>query len=333
MVKYKDIAERCSVSTATVSYVLNGKGSVSPAVRQLVLQTAREMGYEGRSSAGRNHRVLRLYCSDLETLPTHMFLNELLTGIFSVTQERGYDVIVTPTPRATDNQSLIPFSSQMLGDGILIINPRDNNQFLEAVRKSHVPCLIIGRPGDGDDDFCYVDADNVAVGYRMTRHVLDHGHREILFVNPPQEYTISQDRLSGYKIALEEWGIPFDPEQVIQCGFTVDDARQALSDYLDTHPLPSAVIANSDTQAVGILEALNERKLRVPRDCSMICGGEGILVRMQSTPITGVDLHHTELGRRAAQMMLNLIEKTLIRATQYHVSFDLNDRGSVVRKK
>lgn len=328
MATYKDIAERCGVSTATVSYVINGKGSVSPSVRKLVLKTAKEMGYEERPFQRRNRQIIRLYCADLETLPTHMFLNELLTGIFSVTQKAGYDVIVTPMPRGSE----IPFSSQMLGDGILVINPRDNPKFLEEIRCSQVPCLIIGRPGDGDHDISYVDVDNVAVGYRMARHVLDNGHTDILFVNPPQEYTISQDRLSGYKLALSDMEIPFDPESVICCGFTADDARRAMGAYLDTHHVPSAVIANSDTQAVGILEALNERGIKVPRDCSMICGGEGILLRMHETPISGVDLHHTELGKRAAVLMMHLIDKTLIQATKYHVPFVLNDRGSVTKR-
>lgn len=332
MISYKDIAAKCNVSTATVSYVLNGKGSVSSAVRQAVLQTAEEMGYEARSYQKSNNRIIRLYCSDLETLPTHMFFNELLAGVFSVTQENNYDVIVTPVPESGDSDDQIKFSPNMLGDGILVINPRNNPKFLESVKKSRVPCLVIGRPGDGDDGICYVDADNVAVGYQMTKHILDNGHRSILFVNGPQEYTISQDRLSGYKIALDEFGISFDQGSVINCNFTVEDARRVFSRYLENHPLPTAVIANSDTLTVGVLEVLSERKLRVPKDCSVICGGEGILVTMYPTPITGVDLHHTELGRRAAKTLLKLIDKTLIRATQYHVPFVLNDRGSVKKK-
>ena len=332
MISYKDIAEKCKVSTATVSYVLNEKGSVSPAVRQSVLQAAEELGYMARTFQKKNNRIIRLYCSDIETLPTHMFFNELLAGIFSVTQEKNYDVIVTPVPETKDASDQIKFSRNMLGDGILVINPRNNPNFLESVKKSRVPCVIIGRPGDGDDGLCYVDVDNVAVGYQMTKHVIENGHRSILFVNGPQEYTISQDRLSGYKIALAEMGLPFEPNCAINCNFTVEDARHAFMDYLEDNVLPTAVITNSDTLAVGVLDVLAERKLRVPKDCSVICGGEGILVKMNPTPITGVDLHHMELGRRAAKTLLNLIDKTLIRATQYHVPFVLNDRGSVRKK-
>ena len=329
MISYKDIAAKCKVSTATVSYVLNRKGSVSPAVRQAVLQAAEELGYELKSYQKPNKRIIRLYCSDLETLPTHMFFNELLAGIFTITQENDYDVIVTPVP-ATGDQ--IAFSPNMLGDGILVINPRDNPKFLESVKKSHVPCVVIGRPGDKDEGICYVDADNIAVGYQMTRHILDNGHHTILFINGPREYTISQDREAGYRMALDEQNLTFDSDSVINCNFTVEDAKCAFSKYLDKHPLPTAVIANSDTLVVGVLEVLAERKLRVPKDCSVVCGGEGILATMYPIPITGVDLHHVELGCRAAKTLLKLIDKTLIRATQYHVPFVLNDRGSVRKK-
>lgn len=332
MISYKDIAAKCNVSTATVSYVLNGKGSVSSAVRQAVLQTAEEMGYEARSYQKSNNRIIRLYCSDLETLPIHMFFNELLAGVFSVTQENNYDVIVTPVPESGDSDDQIKFSPNMLGDGILVINPRNNPKFLESVKKSRVPCLVIGRPGDGDDGICYVDVDNVAVGYQMTKHVLDNGHRSIAFVSGPEEYTINQDRLRGFQIALEEADLEFDNSAVINCGYTVDAAYQAFSDYLGRHPLPTAVVANSDTLTLGVLKVLTERKIKVPKECSIICGGEGILVTMYPTPITGVDLHHVELGRRAAKTLLKLIDKTLIRATQYHVPFVLNDRGSVKKK-
>lgn len=89
------------MSTATISYVFNGKGHVSKEIRNQVLKTAEELGYvRKKSDPPASSRLIRLYCADMETLPTHLFFNELLTGILSVTLPAGYDVIVTPTRKA-----------------------------------------------------------------------------------------------------------------------------------------------------------------------------------------------------------------------------------------
>lgn len=328
MVKYKDIADHCGVSLATVSYAMNGKGSISPAVRQKIMSAAEEMGYESKTGALPPKKLIRLFCADLETLPTHLFFNELLAGIFSVTVPSDYDVIVTPVLKDSSSDR-IKMSPRMLGDGVLVINPRDNEDFLQDIEASGIPLLVIGRPGSIKNDICYVDVDNEAVGYQMTKHLLERGHRSILFVNGPEDYTISQDRLNGYKMALADFNVEFNPNLVLNCSFTVDGAYTAVSHYLQNISRgATGMIVNDDSTTIGSLNALTHRGIRVPEDCSVICGGESTLVKMYPTPITGIDLHHEQLGACAARMLLDLINKTLIRVTHYHVPFDLNDRGS-----
>lgn len=333
MVRYKDIAQKCGVSTATVSYVFNGKGHVSQEIRNQILKTAEELGYVRKNAnTVPKSRLIRLYCSDTETLPTHLFFNELLTGILSVTMPAGYDVIVTPSPRDEEEFSVMNTASQNLVDGMILFNPSDDDRFLKEVCKSGCPCVVVGRPGGHDGEFCYVDVDNVAIGYQMTKHVVANGHSGILMINGPKRLTISQDRLEGYRMALMDSNLPCDPELILYCDYTERDAYNAVSTYLESHDVPTAIIGNSDILAAGIIKALSDRGIRIPEDCSLIYGGESLLVKMNPIPITSVDLHHEELGRQAAEMLLNLIDRTLIRVTQYHVPFELNDRGSVIRR-
>ena len=330
MASYKDIAQLCGVSTATVSYVFNGKGHVSQEIRNRVLKTAEELGYVKKNAEPSRSRLIRLYCADMETLPTHLFFNELLTGILSVTMPAGYDVIVTPTQKEEGERQPVELGSRAPVDGIITFNPTNDGTFLKGIKKTGCPCVVVGRPGGHDGEFCYVDADNVAIGYQMTRHVAANGHTAILMVNGPKELTISQDRLEGYRMALTDSNLPYDPEMVLNCNYTENDVYRVVSAYLETQEAPTAIIANSDIMVAGVVKALADHKIRIPEDCSLICGGESLLVKMNSIPITCVDIHHEELGRRAAEMLLGLIERTLIRVTQYHAPFELNDRGSVV---
>lgn len=330
-VTYKDIAKACGVSTATVSYVFNGKGNISQEMRDRIFKTAESMGYICKHrSVG--HKIIRLYCADLKTLPTHVFFNELLTGVFSVTEEAGYDVIVTPAPKAYGEEGRTRSYDETLADGILVINPKEGDPFLEYVSHSGCPCIVIGRPDGKEEELCYVDVDNVAVGYQVTSQMLSHQHRDILFLNGPENLTISQDRLTGYRMAMKDYNLEPDNTHVLYAEYTSDYANRVVTEYMQTHSQPSSIIANSDNLAVGTMTALSHFGIRIPEECSVICAGESILTKTHPIPISGVDIHSEEIGAQAARMLINLIQKKLIRVTQYHIPFIYNDRGSVVQK-
>ncbi len=331
MITYKDIAKVCGVSTATVSYVFNGKGHISQEMRDRIFQTAEAMGYVCKHRT-LGHKIIRLYCADLKTLPTHVFFNELLTGVFSVTEEAGYDVIVTPAPKAYGEEGRTRSYDETLADGILVIDPKEGDPFLEYVSRSGCPCIVVGRPDGKEDKLCYVDVDNVAVGYQITSQMLAHQHKDILFLNGPEKLTISQDRLTGYRMAMNDYKVAVNGEQILYAPYTSDCACQAVTEYLQTHSRPTAVIANSDNLALGAMMALSNAGIRIPEECSVICAGESILSKTYPIPISGVDIHSEEIGSQAARMLINLIDKRLIRVTQYHVPFTYNDRGSIVQK-
>jgi LacI family transcriptional regulator len=331
MVTLKDVAEYANVSVASVSYTLNNKGKVSPKVRERIQQSVKELNYIGKVpqlGTSKTRSVIRFYCEDSETMRTHMTFNHFLAGILSVATVCGYDVVPTPV----QTQSGIQLRTGVKDDGIIIINPRDNETFIKEVAESEIPCVIIGRPGSNRHSLNYVDSDNVAVGYQTTKLLLEKKHSSIVFLNGPKDYTISVDRLEGYKMALADYSIPFVEDLVLNSAYTKESAAKGFEEFYSSHNGFTGIIANSDVQTLGVLSVLNTLGKRIPKDHSLICCGESILTQSYPVPITGVDLNFYEIGVKAAQLVLDIIDKKLIKTTHYHVPFQLNDRGGVLQR-
>jgi LacI family transcriptional regulator len=138
--------------------------------------------------------------------------------------------------------------------------------------------------------------------------LLEHGHRRIgLITNAPPAYTASTDRLGGYRQALENAGVPFDPELVRYGDFTWQGGQAAMQDLLALSPAPTAVFIASDTVALGGLRAIRMAGLRVPEDIAIVSFDDIPMAEFIEPPLTTIRLPAFGLGWGAAELLIRLI--------------------------
>lgn len=336
MATIKDVAKRAGVSFATVSYVLNGNRPISSEVSGRVLEAVRELNYRPHRTAQnlvrKKNDCIGLFGPDPDVGRNQSFFTELLAGIMQVASRRGYNLIVYPETRSADGELDIRLDGSKPIDGAIIINPRTSDEYLKGIVEDKAPFVLVGRPHDCTG-IHFTDNDNVACAYNATKHLVSLNHARMLFINGPADFSLSEDRLRGYRIALEEAGIALEDSLVAHTEFSIEAGRRAVQDALGKDMPFTAVVANSDLFAVGAINALLEADLRIPADVSVICIGETFMSANYNPRITGIDLKITDIAATAATQLIDVIEKRLMAVTHNIIPFVMNVRDTTAHVK
>jgi len=233
------------------------------------------------------------------------FFMKLIKGMHQAAQGNGY--VVSLYIAETDDEASINIKTLVRSraiDGLVITNPTFSPVYLKELKRYHIPFVFIGRPVE---EVPFVDNDNVEVGRIATQHLIEHGHKKIAFLCGPQRFTFCQDRLSGYKKALELARIPYTETLVWRSEILEEAAYRLIRDQGLKEEF-TALIAVTDVQAVGAIRALKELGYRVPEDISVIGINESSLAKHFIPSLTTIDLHEERLGYQAVCRLMEMIE-------------------------
>jgi DNA-binding LacI/PurR family transcriptional regulator len=214
-------------------------------------------------------------------------------------------------------------------DGVLLRTADDiSEEYLEVLEGAGMPYVVVKRHIPGRRMNCVV-SDDVAGAKIATEHLLDLGHERIGFVCAKPHITIGQQRLAGYRAALEARDLPFDELFVRQePRFTIAKGREAVESLLGLPKPPSAIFVASDTMALGAYEAARELGLEIPRDVALVGYDDLAPVAVLQPPLTTVRTSYYEFGRLATQLLLNLVEGREVAPRQRVIEPTLMVRGS-----
>ena len=166
--------------------------------------------------------------------------------------------------------------------------------------------MLGGRPAGGYAGTC-VDVDNAGGARAGVAHLLERGRRRIATITGPLDMMVGQDRLAGYRDALADAGRPADDSLVETGDFSEDSGQQAMRALLEREPDLDAVFAANDLMAVGAMRALREAGRRVPDDVAVVGFDDSPLSRVTDPPLSTVRQPTDEMGRRMAELLLQLI--------------------------
>lgn len=301
----KDLADATGLSTATVSKVLNNRDGASASNRERVLKLAAEMGYQGRGTkANRPERVTIVMLDRFVTNNT--FYNEIVDGVLQEARDKelatDVRVFASATLSASDiDQLLVEAPSALVLVGI------DRRDITETVRRSQTPAVIINGM-DRNMFISSVSPDYHFGGWAATSMLLELGHGDIVHVTHPYRESIKR-RLDGFRDALEEAGIAFDPTRhVLDLGdpnLVSIEARASVENFLKTRgSVPTAFFCVADIVALATIQALKGMGLSVPQDVSVV-GFDDLSIGAYSTPpLTTVHIDRQLLGRKAVRMLV-----------------------------
>ena len=295
------------MSFQTVGKVLNGKGSVSPETRERILDAARGLGYVpnalARSLVTQSTCTIGIVASDL----SDAVLAGFVVGAEREARRRGHGVLIGSIDReGTDAERYLRMLLERRVDGILTAAPQmERDARIGELLRDSVPAVSIHRvPGGG---VSLVGSDHVETALLATRHLLGLGHCRIATVTGSADRQVTSHRLRGYRAALAEAGVEFDPALVESGYWEADGAYEATLRLLDRTPGITAVYAQNDTMALGVLSALHERGLVVPEDCAVV-GCDDIPIAVHAIPpLTTVHVPFFETGETAVRLLLDRI--------------------------
>jgi LacI family transcriptional regulator len=307
-VTIKEVAAATGVSFGTVSRVINNDIHVKPATRERVLIAMEQLGFvvnrQARSLAGGKTNTVGVLVPDLGT----GYIGEIIRGIDAELSLADLDLILYTTHRtASKEANYVANLAKGMVDGLLLVLPRGLAEFIGTLTRRNFPFVLIDHQGTGQD--CpAVGATNWQGGYNATEYLIKLGHQRIGFITGSMDLGCSVDRLAGYRSALRTYHIPDSPELIFEGTFFQPDGYAGASDMLDLPVAPTAIFASNDVMAMGVMDAVRNRGLRVPDDVSIIGFDDIPQASLIHPALTTINQPLEKMGRVATQMLLDLLQ-------------------------
>lgn len=312
-VTLKDIAHRAGVSYQTVSKVLRGQKQVSPEVHERIYAAVREMGYHPNAAA-RNLRTQSSHLIGYSWQPDqHYYFNPVLEefqqSIVEAAEELGYHILLFPQHEGRDLR--LTYQTLVLTgrvDGFILSSVEYDDPRIDVLQQLGVPLVAFGRT-DGAARFPYVDVDGQAGMSALVRHLLALGHQRIAILAWPELSRVGTDRLNGYLQAMEEAGHPIDPAWIVRGEGEYSYGFSATPQLLDLPAgrRPTAIVTMADLIAIGVMQAVQQRNLRVGDDIA-VTGFDDIPVLQYFKPgLTTLRQPVWEVGQRAIRLLVALL--------------------------
>ncbi|MFN2196691.1 MAG: LacI family DNA-binding transcriptional regulator [Anaerolineales bacterium] len=327
-VTIRDVAKRAGVGIATVSRVLNASPSVSEETREKVLQAIEELNFTPNPIARRlsTGRTLTIgVIVPYFTLPDFV---KRLQGVQSALIESDYDLVLfnveTPAQR---NKYFQDLNKQTRVDGLLIMSLGVTEQDLQMFATANTPVVLI----DSFHPHAHrVIVDHIAGGRLATNYLLELGHKNIGFVSDnlenPFNFTATIERHQGYRSALEEAGLSYNPAYFQHGEHGREVARHLGENLLNLDDPPTAVFAATDTQAIGVLDAARKAGKMIPDSFSII--GYNDIRDAEYLNLTTVRQPLFESGVKGVEMLLELIETPMDEPQEILLDLELVTRGT-----
>ncbi|MBB3193354.1 LacI family DNA-binding transcriptional regulator [Roseateles terrae] len=304
----KDVAALAGVSFTTVSHVLNNTRPVSAQARARVLAAVDEIGYLPSAVARSLRRSETKIVGVLVPNVRNPFFAELVVGVEEWCRQAGYSVFLCNSDNDPKHQqSYLRTLLEKRIDGLLLSSAGDTDALATTFRHASVPVVTVDRlvPGARADR---VSVNNQVGAMAAVRHLMSLGHRRIGCVSGPAEFEVTQERVAGWRAALQDEGLQPDDAWLIESDFSTAGGYEAVKTLLARAPELTAVFTSNDLMAMGALRAAAESGRSVPQQLSVV-GFDGIELGSYIYPaITSVGCSIRDLGREAGRALIERIE-------------------------
>ncbi|MBD8193851.1 LacI family DNA-binding transcriptional regulator [Pseudomonas fluorescens] len=268
MVTMDDVASRAGVSTSTVSHVLNGTRKVSPATVQAVQRAIQALGYIpntlARSLARSSTNTIGVAIS---ALSNHYF-SETVHAIETECAKHGYMMLFVDTHDDPEQElRVVTALHHRRVDGI-VLAPSNGSMALEYLQANEIPAVLVDRMMS--EQFDQVGVENAQPTQALIEHLVAHGHRRIAFIAGRAGFSTTDERVAGYKAALQAAGLVFDAQLLVNGGSNTEPARQATVQLLRLAAPPTAIMAGNNLMTLGAMQALREAQIEVPGQMALV---------------------------------------------------------------
>lgn len=320
----KDIAKSLQLSHSTVSRALKDSYQISMETKKRVMDYARENNYRPNLSAqnlkGKKSRTIGVVAPTI----SNSFFGEVISGIELVAYEKNFTLLITQSlesyERELSNTKQLAWHS---ADGLLISISSETTHFdhLRNIQLKGQPIVFFDRICTEIDTHT-VTVDNTTGVYNAVKHLLEAGYKNIAHMTSSADLSITKERLNGYLMALEEFNIPIDKNFIKYCehgGMIKEEIDECLEQLFQSRSKPDAIFTASDRITVGTLSYLNKKGIRIPDETGIAGFSNFSSPELFTPPLTTIKQPAFEMGKKAAELLINLIESKRQPKTFEHI--------------
>lgn len=309
-VTIKEVSARCGLSVSTVSKALNNYSDVSEATRELVMRTAKEVGYHPNSLAralktNRTYNLGVLFVDDNNSGLTHNYFAAVLESFKSEAERQGYDITFINHNIGRTKMTYLEHCRYRNVDGVCLACVDFFAPEVIELIASDLPLVTIDHVFNNRT--CIL-SDNLSGIRDLVRYVYEKGHRRIAFVHGMKS-AVTESRITGFYRTMRELNLPIPPEYVVECAYhNPPSANRAVSKILQLPVRPTCILMSDDYAAIGGIEAIRTAGLTIPDDIS-IAGYDGIqLMQLTQPKLTTIQQNTGRIGAEAASSLIERIE-------------------------
>jgi LacI family transcriptional regulator len=314
----KELAAALNLSVMAVSKALRDAPDISVSTKARVQAEARRQNYVPNRAA-QNLRLRRTGLIGV-VVPqiNHTYYSNLVWGVERQAEAIGLQVLLGSSLDRAENE--MREVQKMISHQVeaLLLVPAT----LEMVRSSGIPTILLDAYPAGAENFpnvSWVVCDDQRGGQLAAEHLLELGHRDILFMAGPNGSSSSAGRFSGYQRALAAAGVPYSDTRVYLAGKDIESGRKAMAQALSEKVSFTAVVTHNDSVAIGVADTLLHQGFRIPEDVSVVGFGDGVLASYFRVPLTTVRVPQMEMGETAVRLALDLQKGKTVQPRQLPV--------------
>ena len=307
----KQIAQRASVSIATVSRALSDSPKVQEATRKRILKLAKELNYNpniiARNFAKRKSNMLGLILPDI----SDEFFAEIIHSIDETAYEFGYFTLVVSSHK---NRSMVESINTMMHSGLvggfILLTPFMSNDIASALSTNTVPYVLIS--GDSEiGDYDVITVDNYKASFKLVEYLVGKGYKKIGHIAGPVENNDAFLRKKGFADACKKFKLEVKDYWLAKGTFTMASGEQATLKMLKHNDMPRVIFASNDMMAIGCCNALRSKGIKVPDEVAVVGFDDIILAEYSNPSLTTIKVDTDRIGQLAAQRLIEKVQKDI----------------------
>ncbi len=306
MATIKDIATKLGISISTVSKGLNGASDISEDLRQLVLDTAVEMGYSTKRSKKEEYRKLCLFVANMDYETIDSFGYDIVLGFKQNAYRHKWDVTIVSINE--EFQKKERYDTYLLKNGYcgaFILSLSLQDPWMEQLKTTTMPTVLFDNFINDNPNVGYLGTDSYEGIHMAVRHLVKLGHKKIAFMNGSLYSLVADQRQEAFEAAIKEFNIDCNENMMARGYFVADSAHYHVPTFLKEGA--TAIVCGSDLLAQGVIDYCTKNGYRVPEDVSVV-GFDNIPISATTEPpLTTISQPRNELGKYAYFILNSLI--------------------------
>lgn len=328
----KEIAAKLGISISTVSKGLNGASDISEELRQMVLDTAVEMGYQTKRMKKEENKKLCIFVENMEYETANQFGYEIILGFKQMATRDHWEVSLVPTN--PNVQSYEKYDSYMLRNGFsgaFLVGFALQDDWMKQLEKTKYPTVLLDNYVAKNPHVAYIGTDSYEGIDLAVDHLARLGHKKIAYFSGSPNSMVTTQRYEAYVNSMNAHNLVIDPEMIAFGYYVTESARHHVPGLLNSGA--TAIVCGSDLMAAGTIQECIERGYKVPEDISVVGFDDLPIASFTDPPITTIRQDRLNIGKSAYYVLSSLLNHVAVSRSTMRAQLIKRESTAVVEKK